>query len=169
MPQVLHDGVDLLPDLPGIYAIFNRVTGRRAVGMASRSIRTRAMQHRRSFLSLTGCSAPIARDLAAHGADAFIFLALEICPRDSQRSRRVVLRARELWWAEQLLTLDERSGYNLEAGGVRSRASRLRDLERKFLRSNSRRYELLPAVCIDDPVNPEFLRTWIASARSSSY
>lgn len=160
----MDDGIALLPDEPGIYCILNRITGRRGVGLASRSIRSRAKDHRRSFSAIGICSVPIARDLVRHGSSAFIFLTLEIYPDVGTRNYLMMLKSRELWWAQQLLTLDESTGYNLEAGGVRSPASRLRDHERKLLRTNSRRYQFLPAVGINDPIQSELLKTWVAAS-----
>lgn len=160
----MDDGIALLPNEPGIYCILNRVTGRRGVGLASRSIQSRAKEHRRSFSTIGTCSIPIARDLEQHGSSAFIFLTLEVCRDDRARNHLITLKARELWWAEQLLTFDESTGYNLEAGGVRSPASRLREHERKLLRSNSRRYQFLPDVKINDPIQPELLKTWVAAS-----
>ena len=159
----MDDGISLLPQQPGIYCIFNRITGRRGVGLATRSIRARANDHRRSFSTAVSCSAPVARDLVQHGAGAFIFLSLELVLHAGARNHLLMLKDRELWWAQQLLTLDERTGYNLEAGGIRSPASRLREHERKLLRANSRRYQLLPSVGINDPIQSDLLRTWVAA------
>lgn len=159
----MDDGISLLPEQPGIYCIFNRVTSRRGVGLATRSIRARAKDHRRSFSTVTSCSIPVARDLVQHGAGAFIFLSLELVLHAGARNHLLMLKDRELWWAQQLLTLDERTGYNLEAGGIRSPASRLREHERKLLRANSRRYQLLPSVGINDPIQSDLLRTWVAA------
>jgi hypothetical protein len=157
---VFDDGIHLLPNQAGIYGILNRCNGRRWVGLAGTSIRARALAHRRFFRSPSGPEVPILRDLRLHGPNAFIFLVLELRPDDKDSNHRAVLKARELWWAQQLLTLDERTGYNLEAGGLRSPASRFREQERKLMRSNSGRYELLPGVDPSNPINSGLLESW---------
>lgn len=164
MTRIFHppsDGIALLPDSPGIYAIFNRCTRRVGVGLASRSIRGRVMTHRSNLRRQRGLSAPLARDLLAWGIDSFVFIALECVPTVGRvGADRDRLRTRESWWADQLGALDERTGYNFEAGGMRSPASLFREHERKLMRSNSRRYRLLPGVTLDDPIQPTLLESW---------
>jgi hypothetical protein len=156
----LESGVDLLPDEPGIYCIVNRFNGRRWVGLASRSVRGRAQQHMCVFRNPTAGDTPILRDLRSFGVEAFFFLLLEKCPEKHELSVTRYLKRREGWWAHQLLTLHEATGYNLEAGGFRSRASRFRDHERKLMRDRSRKYQLLPGVNPNDPVNQTLLASW---------
>lgn len=157
----LEDGIDLLPAQPGIYCFLNRCNGRRWVGMASRSIRDRAMQHRNFFRRPSGPETHLLRDLRQHGSGAFIFLALELCPPCEGRNHRIALQDRERWWAEQLLSLDEGTGYNLEAGGVRSPASRFRDHERKLIRARVPKYQLLPLTDAAAPIDPALLTSWL--------
>lgn len=165
------DGIELLPNTPGIYCVWNRVTQRCGVGLASRSVRTRAMQHRSNLRRANALSAPLARDLCEHGLASFLFLLLEQVPHPEIGSHRAALRKREAWWACRLGALDERTGYNLEAGGQRSPASLFRERERKLMRANSRSYRLLPGINIDDPVHPILLETWhranLVSTRNS--
>jgi hypothetical protein len=55
----------------------------------------------------------------------------------------------------------EASGYNSEAGHVRTRGSRFRDSERKLIKSRAgSNYLLLPGVDLDDPIDPDLLRSW---------
>ena len=166
-PDEQSDGIDLLPDQPGIYCILNRVNGRRMVGMAGRSVQHRAKQHRQFLKRPTGPEVPLVRDLRLHGPGAFMFLTLEVCQPSLGTNHRGLLRSRELWWARQLCCLDERTGYNLEAGGVRSPASRLRDLERKLAYPSIRKFELLPGTDASEPINPGLLATWLQEYQRS--
>lgn len=161
----LTDGIDLLPTEPGIYCFFNRYNGRRWVGLASSSMRSRARQHRAFFRHPTGTASTLVRDVRLYGADAFVFVCLEICPKSDAVLHSAQLRRRERAWAERLLALDERTGYNAEAGGVRSLASLFRDHERKLLRQNSRKYVMLPGVDIAQPIDPLLLASWGRSHR----
>ena len=156
----LTDGIALLPDKPGIYCIVNRFNGRRWVGLASRTVRGRAQEHMRLFRKPTAADTPILRDLRVFGLEAFMFLLLESCPENLEVSVKGYLKRREGWWAQQLMTLHEDTGYNLEAGGVRSPASRFREHERKLMRDRSRKYQLLPNVNLNSPLNYLLLTSW---------
>lgn len=150
-----------LPDAPGIYLILNCTTGRRWVGAASRSMRARELQHRRSFSSGVALGR-LQEDLDRHGPAVFVFLVLEQCsPSGGANTGR--LRDRERWWAEHLHALDQHQGYNLEAGGLRSPASLFRDHERKLMRGSPPKYVLLPDVHLDSTVNDNLLGSWHAA------
>jgi len=100
------------------------------------------------------------RDAKIHGAAAFFYFAIRVdAIADSARPSQ--LNTIEIWFATQLGTHDERRGYNLEAGHHRTRASRFRERERKLMRGNSGKYELLPDVDLYDPINPDLLLSWI--------
>lgn len=145
--------------------MLNRCSGRRRVGLASSSMRARAFEHRRALAHPNTADPAIRADLIAHGAAAFVFLTLEVhsVTPEAPVAHRSLLRQRELWWALNLNCLDERTGYNREAGGMRSPASRFRDMETKLMRANSRRYVGLPWVDRQAPINIRLLRSWLAA------
>lgn len=151
---------DELPELPGIYLILNRHNGRRWVGMAGRSLRERAKQHRRALNSGRAPAGRIGEDLSQYGPDAFVFLVLEV-NRGACRPGAGHLRSREQWWAQHLHALDQQQGYNLEAGGLRSPASLFRDCERKLQQASRPKYCQLPGVQLADPVDPRLLLAWM--------
>lgn len=156
-----------LPDAPGVYLILNRHTGRRWVGKTTSSIRLRAQQHRRSFIGSTTPLGLMAEDLARYGSDAFVFLVLEAFPKPELVSR-AHLRHLERQWAQHLQALDQRQGYNLEAGGLRSPASLFRDHERKVLRGRPPKYAFLPGVRPEAPIDEALLVSWFAGHRHSA-
>lgn len=154
------DTIELLPDVPGVYLILNRATGRRWVGISCSSIRRRARQHLHNLEASRHVPTGMHRDLAAYGPSSFVFVTLEIADGLLTSACRRTLMEREGWWAEQLLTLDESHGYNQEAGGRRSRASLFRDHERKLMRARGGRYRLLPGRALFDPIHEALLRSW---------
>ena len=155
----LEDGIEFLPAEPGVYCIWNRINNRRYVGQ-SNDIYQRCRQHRNELSRGLSSNLPMRRDAAVHGADAFFFFAIRI-DAIAGSEKASVLNKIETWLAVQLGTHDERHGYNLEAGHHRTRASRFRDRERKLLRPNSGKYELLPWVNIYDPIDAGLLESWV--------
>lgn len=154
------DGIDLLPESAGVYCITNRVNGKRYVGTTTKSIRQRCVQHRSELRSGLASNMPMRRDAALHGCGAFFFFAFRL-DAFAHSSGRVPLDHLEKWFCTQLGAHDERFGYNSEAGHARTQAARFRDRERKLLRRNSEKYELLPGIDVYDPINPELLRSWL--------
>lgn len=116
--------------------------------------------HRSELRAGTASNMRIRRDVEAHGADAFFFFVLEILVTTPTTKAKRNLNLLELYWVRQFQSHDERFGYNAEAGGYRTKAARLRDRERKLLRRNSGKFELLPGVDINDSINPELLASW---------
>jgi hypothetical protein len=161
---VLTDGIALLPDLPGIYCILNRLTGRRYVGRATKSIYKRALGHRSDFLNGTSANFALRREAAMYGAGSFFFFAIRHDAIEVKGRFETHLNKLELWFAEQLHAHDEQYGYNFEAGGKRTRASRFRDRERKLMRGNSMKYFFLPDVDMYDPINPQLLASWVSGS-----
>jgi group I intron endonuclease len=153
------DGIDFLPDSAGLYCIMNRINGRRYVGQ-SKNIFKRCQQHRNELIRGTEANMLLRRDAKIHGVDAFFFFGIRIDGiADSARPSQ--LNKIEFWFSVQLGTHDERQGYNLEAGHHRTQASRFRERERKLLRRNSGKYQLLPGVDLYDPIHTELLTTWV--------
>lgn len=156
----LVDGIDLLPASPGLYCIVNRVNGRRYVGQASTNIYKRCLQHRSELLKGLAANMLLRRDAAIHGAGAFFFFALRL-DAIAGSEKRSQLNRMEIWFAVQLCTHDEHRGYNLEVGHHRTTGARFRDRERKLMRPNSGKYELLPGVDIYDPIDSVLLASWV--------
>lgn len=157
--QEFEDGINFLPCESGIYCIINRNNGKRYVGQA-KDIYRRCLQHRSELRRGAPSNMLLRRDVTLHGPGAFFFFALRI-DFIADSSKAHVLNKIEIWFASQLSTHDERLGYNMEAGHHRSRAARLRDRERKLMRSNSQKYQLLPGVDMYDPIHPDLLSTWV--------
>lgn len=152
-----EDGIDLLPECPGIYAIFNRVTRRFYVGQA-RNVRKRCMSHKSQLKrQKSGCRMGL--DAQQHGPDSFIFLMLQAFPPDQSKITRTLLEAHESKWIIALGSHTEQHGYNKMVGGAWTAAARFRDHERKLLRKGSR-YVQLPWVQSTDVLNPAMLRSW---------
>lgn len=157
--QAPVDGIDFLPRSPGLYCILNRVSGKRYVGQATKSLYQRCVKHRNELGLGLASNMLLRRDALVHGADAFFFFVLHL-ESNADTPRQSQLDNIEVWFAVQLCTHDERYGYNLEVGHHRTRAARFRDRERKMMRRNSGKYALLPGVDMYDPINPDLLRTW---------
>jgi group I intron endonuclease len=157
--QDLVDGISLLPKEAGIYCIVNRVNGKRYVGQ-SVNIFKRCQKHRADLIRGIETNMLLLRDAAVHGADSFFFYAIRI-DGIADNTRKFQLNKIEIWFATQLGTHDERFGYNMEVGHRRTRASRFRERERKLMRPNSGKYELLDGVDLYDLINPDLLASWV--------
>ena len=154
------DGIDLLPRCPGIYAIENRINGKRYVGLATVDVHWRCVLHRTELRRGTPANMLLRREVAIHGADAFFFFALHIAEGDD-RLKPADLEGAELWFMIQFRSHDERFGYNFEAVHQRTRAARFRDRERKLMRRNSLKYAFLPGVSEFDLINRELVGSWV--------
>jgi hypothetical protein len=100
------------------------------------------------------------RDAVLHGAAVFFFFAPRL-DAIANADRRLHLNNIEIWFGVQLCSIDERAGYNLELGGHPTTATRIRNQETKLMRRNSGKYALLPHVDLYDPIDPNFLQTWV--------
>lgn len=155
----MTDGIDLLPRKPGIYGMWNRATRLWNVGQSD-NIYTRCLGHRSQIKAGAAANMRIRRDALLSGADSFFYLTLELVAEGSKTLQRD-LKLLEVWWAVQLQAHDERYGYNAEAGGHRTPAARFRDRERKLMRRNSEKYQLLPGTDLYQPINPVLLSSWV--------
>jgi hypothetical protein len=154
------DGIDSLPKTHGIYAMLNRVTRMVNIGQAE-NIRRRCAMHRSQLRAGTAPNLRMRRDALRHGADAFLYITLELLEIGAQTNVKRELNKLELWWVVQFQAHVEQFGYVSEAGHCRTRGSRLRDREGKLMRPNSQKYELLPGVDICDPIHPGLLESWV--------
>ena len=154
------DGIDSLPKAHGIYGMLNRVTRMVNIGQAE-NIRRRCAMHRSQLRAGTAPNLRMRRDAQRHGADVYSYIALELLEIGAQTNVTRELNKRELWWVVQFQAHVEQFGYVSEAGHCRTRGSRFRDRERKLMRRNSGKYELLPGVDICDPIHPGLLEWWV--------
>lgn len=154
------DGIESLPDGPGIYCMLNRVTRMVNIGQAE-NMRRRCTMHRSQLRAGTATNMRIRRDAERYGADTYFYYALQAMVVNPEKPLKRVLNRSEVWWVVQLQAHDERYGYVSEAGGCRTRGSRLRDREAKLLRPSSQKYALLPGVDLYDPINHELLASWV--------
>ena len=154
------DGIDSLPTTHGIYGMLNRVTRMVNIGQAE-NIRRRCAMHRSQLRAGTAPNLRMRRDAQRHGADVYTYVTLELLEIGTQTNVKRELNKRELWWVVQFQAHVEQFGYVSEAGHCRTRGSRLRDRERKLLRPNSQKYELLPGVDICDPIHAGLLESWV--------
>lgn len=156
--QTLSDGIDLLPTGGGIYCILTRTNGKLYVGQA-KNIRQRCLQHRSELGRGVASNMLMRRDATLQGLDAFYFALQLDGIADTQGPAN--LNQIEVWFALQLGANDERRGYNQEAGHHRTRAARFRERERKLMRYNSCKYELLEGVNLYDAIHPGLLSSWV--------
>ncbi|MCM2342185.1 hypothetical protein [Rhodoferax sp.] len=154
------DGIEFLPDGPGIYCALNRATRMINIGQAE-NLRRRCVMHRSQLRAGTAPNMRMRRDAERYGADTYFYYVLqEIVPNPKKPLKRM-LNQNEVWWVVHLQAHDERYGYVSEAGGCRTRGSRFRDRESKLMRHNSQKYALLPGVDLYDPINHELLASWV--------
>lgn len=156
--QAPEDGIEVLPRSGGTYCVLNRINGKRYVGQA-RDIYRRCKLHRSELRLGLSANMLMRRDAEVNGFDAFYF-ALQL-DAGADAGLPSTSNQIELWWTIQLLAHDESRGYNLEAGRFRTSGALFRDRERKLMRPNSRKYELLAGVDMYDPIHPEILGTWV--------
>ena len=154
------DGIDLLPKSPGVYGMWNRTTRMWNIGQ-TKNLRQRCSQHRSGMKAGSADNMRVDRDVKIHGAHCFVYCVLEHVTVPARGNLKYELNRRELWWVVQFQAHDERYGYNLEAGGYRTRGAQFRDRERKLMRSNSRKYYLLPWVEMYAPINMVLLASWV--------
>lgn len=153
------DGIAQIPAKPGIYAMLNRVTRKINIGQ-SKNMHHRCVLHRAQLKAGTSANLRIRRDTELHGADVWFFFVLATLKSADDRSIAHKLDRLEVYWVVQLQAHDERYGYVSEAGHCSTMGARFRDRERKLLRRNSERYELLPGTDINDPISPILLSAW---------
>lgn len=154
------DGITLLPKKAGVYAMLNRVTRMVNIGQA-KNLRGRCSMHRSQLRAGTAPNLRMRRDAERHGADVYSYFALELLEISAQTNVTRELNKLELWWVVQFQAHVEQFGYVSEAGHCRTRGSRFRDRERKLMRANSQKYQLLPWVDICDPIHAGLLESWV--------
>lgn len=133
----------------GVYALRNTVTGKLYIGAGQ--VEVRQKDH---FTKLRGGyhdNPYLQNDADQYGVDAFEFFVIEFC--DNVRE----LRFLERYFIRRFATHDARFGYNQSDGSRWSREARLRDTERKYLRS--RKFLLLTNVKLGDPMRPVYLES----------
>jgi len=157
--QPLVDGIDFLPARPGVYLIQNRRNQKWYVGQA-KNIYRRCIKHRNELQKGLSANGLLRRDAVVHGADVFFFMAPRI-DAIARSERASELNKIEVWFAVQLCAHDERFGYNLEVGHHRTMGARFRDRERKLMRRDSEKYQMLRGVEMYDPINSELLASWL--------
>ncbi|QDL35958.1 GIY-YIG nuclease family protein [Rhodoferax sediminis] len=155
-----QDGVDQIPEVPGVYCILNRVSGHRYVGCAVEDMQARARSHRAGLRSGKPSNKLMRKHVAVYGVDAFFFFVLQAHPHSDEGLWKYQLEQHELWWTIQLAAHDERCGYNSEAGHIRTPAARFREAERRKLGTFGP-YQLLPGVDLHDPIHHLLLKTWV--------
>lgn len=139
------DGIALMPKTPGVYGMWNRTTRMWNIGQ-SKNLRQRCNLHRSQIRAGNADNMRVRRDVERHGIDCFFYYVLEHVTVPAGGNLKYELNQRELWWVVQFQAHDERYGYNLEAGGYRTRGAQFWDRERKLMRRNSGKYCLLPWV-----------------------
>ena len=154
------DGIALLPNSPGVYGMWNRTTRMWNIGQ-SKKMRQRCSLHRSGMNVGSAGNMRVDRDVKSHGAHSFVYCVLEHVTVPAGGNLKYELNQRELWWVVQFQAHDERYGYNLEAGGYRTRGAQFRDRERKLMRRNSGKYCLLPWVEMYAPINMAMLASWV--------
>lgn len=146
-----RDGIVQLPPAPGIYAVFNLVNRLIYIGQ-SVNVQKRCNGHRQGMRAGTEENMRLRLDAIRFGVDAFVCFPLELLVGVTAQGIRHHLNRREIWWVRRMRADDEQYGYVAEAGRCRSPASQFRDRERKLMRGNSRKYQLLPWVNVYDPI-----------------
>lgn len=154
------DGIDFLPKTPGVYAMLNRATRMVNIGQAE-NIHRRCVMHRSQLRAGTAPNLRMRRDAARYGTDDYFFFTLEelVIGPDTKIKRE--LNRLELWWVVQFQAHVEQFGYVAEAGRCRTRGARFRDREKKLMRPNSQKYELLPGIDPYDPIQQALLDSWV--------
>ena len=155
----LVDGIAQLPSEPGVYVMFNRVTRKVNVGQ-SKNVKRRCVLHRTQLRAGTAANMRMRHDAQRYGGDVWFYFTLALVDVTEHMNIARVLDRLEVYWVTQLQANNEAHGYVSEAGHHRTLGARFRDRERKLLRRNSEKYELLPGVDIDDPINPMLLAAW---------
>jgi group I intron endonuclease len=147
------NGINGLPNLPGVYLIRNVKTGRCYIGSAQ-NIRRRCRGHLGTIKR--GCheNSKIRRDAAMYGPESFRFVALTT----ASTVREACLL--EFHFRQLLGTADPDTGYDLSEKRGRTVESRLRMVEKRLSGSRSLKYCWLPGVSIDDPFDRTLLDTW---------
>lgn len=154
----LTDGVEFLPKVPGIYAIYDRSRRKFYVGAARDSIYKRGLDHRRAFRARNHPNPRMNRIVKeGHALDFFIFV-LQKFPNDGDVMWKYRLNLLELIWAIELRAVDEEGGYNQEAGHVRTPSWRLRECE---LRLGPNRFAYLPGVHPQDAIRTVLVDSWV--------
>lgn len=156
--KLSDDGVSSLPKASGIYAIWNNITKKFYIGR-TKNIYIRCRHHRSRMRSGNADNIAIRLDVQKYGTKCFFYFVFELIGMSDEKYFLNTFKERELFWALQFNACDERYGYNLDAGGLRSRAARFRDRECKLMRS--RKYCMLSWINKHDPIDIALLNSWL--------
>ena len=103
------DGITLLPKKAGVYAMLNRVTRMVNIGQA-KNLRGRCSMHRSQLRAGTAPNLRMRQDALRHGADAFLYVTLELLDIGAQTNVPRELNKLELWWVVQFQAHVEQLG-----------------------------------------------------------
>lgn len=112
----------------GIYAIFNKKSGKAYIGQTN-NLKRRKNDHIRELRKGTHHNKYLQRAYNKDGENAFSFIILEKCPLED-------LNCKEKKWIEQLETMDSHIGYNLESGGNKNKVVSEKTREAKRGKNN---------------------------------
>jgi len=157
------DGLSSIPPLPGIYLVFNRLTGRGYVGSAL-NLRARCSGHISGLKRGQTNNGLLRRDLEKYGPEHFACFALETFPTKEAAGGRRALVHLENSWILELGTDRESVGYNAMVNGEWTKGATLRDRERKLMRRRPG-YYLLDGVDLYDPIADILLDSWTREPR----
>ena len=158
-------GLSEIPEEPGIYCVINLITGKCYVGLACPNMRKRCKSHNWQLRAGNSSNWLLDQAAAEVPPNSFYFIALRKFSHIPKRGKwDWELLAIEHGLATLFQAVDERYGYNLMSGSVRTRASRFRERERKLLRTG-RGYSLLPSTQICDQINHLLLESWEPTPR----
>jgi group I intron endonuclease len=156
-------GLEAIPRVPGIYLVFNRLTGRGYVGSAL-NLRTRCQGHINGLKRGQTYNGLMRRDLEKHGPDGFACCVLETFPSTDETDRSKDLVWLENAWILELGTDRESVGYNALVNGEWTKGATFRDRERKLMRKLER-YCLIKGVDLYDPIADILLNSWTREPR----
>lgn len=159
--DILEDGIDLLPQTPGIYVIMNRVTKMCFVGSAT-NLRNCCAIHKSTLLYGAFHNKRLRNDAAIYGGDVYFFFAPVKFDSVEHAAENGGLDFHEF---DQILLFsahEEVHGFNNKLFGTRTWTSKFRKRERKLmLRDN---YFLLDGVDLYAPINRHILGTWLSGS-----
>lgn len=128
-----------------IYKIENLINNKKYIGYTE-NYKSRMSQHISGLKNNRHENRLLQNDVTLYGIDAFTFVAIACATNkyDAKRLEHLIIL--------EFGTLHRDYGYNKSTYLGWSPEGKLRDCERKLLRKRYR-YELLPGVDLDDPIN----------------
>lgn len=171
-------GLNDLPKVPGIYAIYDRANRKFYIGWARRSIYRRCRKHYGQIMRGVPES-PLMRGVLERGGtiDPFFFV-LEPIPYDPALGNvrfTFLLNRREAFFSRQFRAFDEECGYMLRAGGLDTPSKRLRKWEefvsgcRWFGDEWEPGFQYLEGVNSEDPIRSVLVDSWIRGHREPNF